>query len=369
MLTFFFTFKAILKTPTMRLKKLLFEILPFITAVLVFLLVRLAINNPDGVEKYYSNGFYPYYAIIVSSVSRFIPFSLWDMFWILTVLALIVGIIAVIIKKLKLRLFLFRTAQAAAILYTLFYVSWGFNYFRQDINKRIGSTVIKTDEQLFRVALDTIISRVNINYANVNVADYERIDIEVEKSYASNSSNINIKYPNGSRKPKKMILSGLISKTGISGYFGPFFSEINLNGKVLPIDYPFLLAHEKAHQFGIASEAEANLAAFVVCATSEYKEIRYSGYMALVLYFLGDAHYLPDYEDYIKKLDEQVIDDIRFRQNYYRGLRNEKMEKAHEAVYDAYLKKNNVGSGIENYNQVVELVISLLNNNNINHSL
>jgi hypothetical protein len=160
-----------------------------------------------------------------------------------------------------------------------------------------------------------------------------------------------------------MILSGLISKFGISGYFGPFFNEINLNGKVLPMDYSFLLAHEKAHQFGIASEADANMAAFIVCATSEYKEARYSGYLALALYFLGDAQYLSDFSDYIEKLDKQVIEDIRFRQKYYRGMRDEKMEKAHEIIYDAYLKKNNVESGIENYNQVVEFVISLLNNN------
>ena len=185
----------------------------------------------------------------------------------------------------------------------------------------------------------------------------------MEKSYAKNSHNVNIKYPNGHRKPKKMIFSGLMSKIGISGYFGTFFSEVNINGKVLPMDYPFLLAHEKAHQFGIASEADANMAAFMVCATAECKKVRYSGYLRLVLYFLGDAQYLSDYRDYIEKIDEQVIEDIRFRQKYYIGLRDEKMEKAHEVVYDAYLKKNHIASGIENYNQVVGLVISLLNDN------
>ena len=126
------------------------------------------------------------------------------------------------------------------------------------------------------------------------------------------------------------------------------------------------MAHEKAHQFGIASEADANMAAFAVCAASEYKKARYSGYLALVMYFLNDAQSLSDYRDYIKKFDEQVIEDIRFRQKYYSGLRDEKMEKAHEVVYDAYLKKNNIASGIENYDQVVELAINLLNNSNMN---
>ena len=132
---------------------------------------------------------------------------------------------------------------------------------------------------------------------------------------------------------------------------------------------PFLLAHEKAHQFGIASEVDANLTAFVVCATSECKKVKYSGYLSLMLYFLGDAQYFPDYRDYIEKIDEQVITNIRFRQKYYSGLRDEKMEKTHEVVYDAYLKKNHIENGIKNYNQVVELAISLLNNDRFNYRI
>jgi hypothetical protein len=335
---------------------------PFIAAVLTFLLVRLAVNNPDSVEKYYSAGFYPYYAKIVSSFSRLVPFSIWDMFWALIVFTLITRIFALIFNPFKLPKFLLKVAQTAAILYVLFYVSWGFNYFRPDLSERIGLTVTKTDEQQFRVALDTIIARVNRNHINIDISDYQTIDEEVEKSYAANTDNLNIEYPNGYRKPKTMIFSGVISKLGISGYFGPFFNEINLNGNILPMDYPFVLAHEKAHQFGIASEADANLAAFIVCSTSEHKQIRYSGYLTLVLYFLGDAKYLSDYKDYVEKIDQQVIDDIQFMQKYYSELRNEKMEKAHEVVYDAYLKKNSIESGIENYHQVVELAISLLQN-------
>ena len=88
-----------------------------------------------------------------------------------------------------------------------------------------------------------------------------------------------------------------------------------------------------------------------------------------MLYFLGDAQSFPDYKDYIEKIDEQVLADIRFRRKYYSGLRDEKMEKAHEVVYDAYLKKNHIENGIENYNQVVELAISLLNNDRFNYRI
>ncbi|MBI5009074.1 MAG: DUF3810 family protein, partial [Bacteroidia bacterium] len=112
-------------------------------------------------------------------------------------------------------------------------------------------------------------------------------------------------------------------------------------------DYPFLLAHEKAHQFGVSGESEANLTAFVVCTKSDDRRLNYSGYLALLLYFLEDAQYFSDYHDYLMKLDKTVLEEIQYRQQYYFGLHNEVMEHAHESVYNTYLKSNQVPHGID----------------------
>jgi hypothetical protein len=332
----------------------------FVLAAITFICVRIAINNPMLVEDKYSESFYPFFAGLISSLSRLFPFSLWDLFWLIAILSFSAGIVFVIRKRIKLSLFILRLAQVLSILYTYFYISWGFNYFRPDIEKRIGLDVMTVDEKLFRSTLDSVIVYTNRNYTEVKKEEYPEIDREVEESYYRNSSMLDIKYPCGSRRPKKMIFSNLVAKFGISGYFGPFFNEINLNRRILPMEYPFLLAHEKAHQFGLSSEADANLAAFVVCRNSDDPKLRYSGYLALLLYFLEDAQYFHDYRDYLRKLDEPVIKELQFRQQYYFGLQNEAMGKAQETVYDAYLKTNHIAHGIKNYNQVVELAISWL---------
>ena len=121
-----------------------------------------------------------------------------------------------------------------------------------------------------------------------------------------------------------MLLSTLFSKFGVSGYFGPFFNEIHVNRNLLPLDYPFVLGHEKAHQFGITSEAEANLFSYIICITSGDQRLRYSGYQSLLLYFLNDGTLLKDYKDYLNKIDSRVLHDLRFRQIYYDKLRNKK---------------------------------------------
>jgi hypothetical protein len=161
-----------------------------------------------------------------------------------------------------------------------------------------------------------------------------------------------------------MLFSSFYGKLGLSGYFGPFFNEIHINYYLLPVDYPFVLAHEKAHQFGITSEAEANFVAFVICIKSGDQRLKYSGYQSLLLYFLKDASQLKEYKEYFNKIDKLVIGDIRFRQKYYQGLESRILSDIQTAVNNSYLKVNNIEKGVKNYNQVVSLVISWYYNSN-----
>ena len=123
------------------------------------------------------------------------------------------------------------------------------------------------------------------------------------------------------------------------------------------MDYPFVLAHEKAHQFGITSEAEANFTAFVICVKSDDRRLKYSGYLSLLLYFLRDVSHLAGYKDLINKVDKKVISDIRFRQKYYQERENQKISEIQTEANDVYLKVNKIKKGVRNYNEVVSLVL------------
>ena len=339
---------------------------PFFLAVLVFLSTRLAIRNSGTVEHYYSAEIYPVLARLLSFFSNLIPFSLWDVFWILIILLIISGLVLVIIKKIKFGWYSLRILQTIAILYSIFYLVWGYNYFRPKIQERLDWKIPASDEQVFRSVLDTIINKTNINYIPVSSSDFQEIDKLVEDSYRLHSRELGIIYPNGSRRPKRMIFSMLYGEMGLSGYFGPFFNEIHVNGYLLPMDYPFLLGHEKAHQFGITSEAEANLIAYVICVTSKDQRLRYSGYQSLLLYFLRDASHMKDYKDYLNKIDSPVLKDLQYRQKYYEGMLNNTLSDMQTAANNSYLKANNIEKGVKNYNQVVSLVLSWYYNIHLN---
>lgn len=331
---------------------------PFLLALFTFVIVKVAAQNPSLIERYYSKGLYPSIAVPFSFLSSAIPFSIWDVFWIVSTLLLIAGLIFVVIRRLKLSTFLLRLFQTLAIIYAFFYFVWGFNYFRPKIEERIGWVKPAPSETFFREILDSIIVRTNRSYTIIVSTDYNQIDSLIEKSYRANAKELGIDYPNGSRTPKTMILSSIFAKSGVSGYFGPFFNEIQLNSNLLPMEYPFVLAHEKAHQFGITSEAEANFAAFMICTTSADHRLQYSGNMQLLLYFLGDVHQSRERKEYVSRIDSLVIKDIQSQRKHWQDLENKTFDKVQTAANNVYLKSNRIKEGVKNYNEVVSLVIT-----------
>ena len=350
--------------PKFGIRRLIPVAWPLILAGLVFLIVRYAIANPRFVETYYSTGVYPLIAGLFSGVSNLFPFSLWDVFWIFILFLFIIGLVLAVFRKIKFRWYGLRLIQFLALLYTFFYLVWGLNYFRPRIEKRNGWEKVKADETVFRSILDSMILHTNSSHISISSSDYPAIDQLVEESYRKNSKELGIDYPNGSRRPKTMLFSSFFAKSGVSGYFGPFFNEIHLNYYLLPMEYPYVLAHEKAHQFGITNEAEANMAAFVVCTTSDDRRLQYSGYVNLMVYFLSDGAQLKDIKDYVRKIERPVILDLRFQRRHWLGLQNKTLDKVQTAANNAYLKTNHIEEGVKNYNQVVALVISYYSNLN-----
>lgn len=331
--------------------------LPFLAALVTFLLVEKGSQRPDLIEKYYSAGLYPFVSRILSGFSNLFTFSLWDLFWTLFVLTALIFTGLLFSKRIKAGLLLLRTLQIAAILYTVFYFSWGFNYFRQPIEKRQRWTRHIEKKDMFPAVLDSLITDANASRVEIRLSDYPDIDRLIEDSFRDNAGKFGYEYPNGSRKPKTMLYTWFFAKSGVSGYFGPFFNEVHLNGELLPSEYPFVLAHEKAHQFGITGEAEANFMAWYICHSSNDNRLRYSASIQLLQYFFADRHHMEAIREYLKKFDKKAMADIMAQRDHWKELRNETLDKAQTSANNAYLKSNKIREGVMNYNSVVRLTI------------
>lgn len=333
-------------------------------SLLIFSAIVLASATLFSISATFSEWYmvkaYPAVATILSFTSGLFPFSVYDIFIVIAVLYLLKLILFVIIRQASFKDFLFSLVRFVTILIAWFYLGWGISYFRKDYYSRsnIQETTFNADN--LRDFTSDFIMYANNSYIEFEVIEKEEVRKELERTYNYIHEPLALNYPNGKRRLKKMVFESLFTKMGISGYFGPFFNEIHVNNYSLNVTYPFTLAHEMAHQFGIAKESEANLYAFIVCINSKDERIRYSAFISTISYLLNDVrNLLPDeYEEVISSINPGIIRDLQRNREHWLSARNNTLSNVQNKVYDAYLKSNKVSTGRENYSEVVGLLIS-----------
>lgn len=328
-----------------------------VLALLCFGTTLLASGHHFWVEKLYSHGVYPFIARLFSGVSSLVSFSLDDLFYILLIILLPVLIVLLMLRKISFLTFGKLIINLLAGIYILFYFLWGFNYYREDLNTRLGLSNNEITNDQFISIFVKLIEETNQSYCSLDSIYKHQTDSLVEQSYKELSAMLQIKYPAGIRKDKSITFSRFFAQSGISGYFGPFFNEVHVNRGVHPVEYPMVLAHEKAHQLGVTSEAEANFYAWLVCSNSSSQELRYAAGSFILRYFFNQASRRKDYNELVAMVDRRVIRDFdRIRENWAK-LQNEKMEKVAAKMNDAYLKTNEVEAGVQDYTGVVQFVL------------
>lgn len=344
--------KQLHKTLTLK-----WVILPSL-AIICFIITEILSRNPESVEQYYSQGIYPHIAIILSAISSIFPFSIDDIFYLALLLIPVMLIVLLLFKRTTFKFSGKLILNLLSSIYILFYILWGFNYFRPNVNQRLGIHEEEKNKEEFIQVFNHLIHKTNSLHCNTGILKKDEVERLVEESYQNLAQVLNIQYPMGKRPDKQITFSGFYAKTGISGYFGPFFNEVHVNKKVLPVEYPFILAHEKAHQLGITSEAEANFYAWMACNYSKSKQLQYSGNLILLHHFIIQAYSMEEYPELIKQIDQKVKADFNARIEHWRLLRNDKMDKAASKVNNAYLKTNKVKEGIKDYQGVVKHVMN-----------
>jgi hypothetical protein len=331
--------------------------LPVWLALLTFGLTELFSRFPKITETVYSQALYPLFAFCLSFMSKWVSFSMDDIFYLLLAIFLLTIFIMTIFRKIRFGRFLLLLLQTLSVCYVLFYWFWGFNYYRSAINERLQIAKSKPDTVQFVKVLENLIAQTNESYCSFDGITKTEISTLVESSYQKNASFLKITYPFGTRNPKPITLSSFFAKAGIAGYYGPFFSEVHLNDSLLLIEYPQVLAHESAHQFGITSEAEANFYSWLVCVKSNSKYLQYSANISMINYFLSQGRRLRHFRELVNQINKPVVNDIRKVQKHWENMRNEKIDKAAGKVNDVYLKSNKVEKGIQDYFGVVQFVM------------
>lgn len=323
----------------------------------VYGLTRIGLIYPEKVELVYSQSLYPVLSRLLSFISNVFPFSLDDLFYACLIVIVLLFTILLFMRKLSFISYLRRLVILIAILYGSFNLFWGFNYLRQDLGERLELKTAKADVNELMEVFGWLVDEVNRTYTPVYSIDKKEVMELIQGSYNKQADFLKVNTSLLDVKAKPISLSSLFAAATISGYYGPFFSEVHLNKHLMPLDYPMVLAHEMAHKLGIASEAEANFYAWLVCSASEDKRLAYSANLYLLQYFVYECRKLDGFREVVKNIRYEVRHDFYKSHYHWMALMDRNIELVATKVNDAYLKSNNVEEGIEDYEGVVKYVM------------
>ncbi len=326
-------------------------------ALFTYVLTHFANRFPSLTESWYSGGIYPFIAQLLTWLSGTLPFSLDDLFYLLLILWFISLLAFSLFKKISWAKSISWLIQTLAIVYIGFYWLWGFNYFREDLNKRLALEPAKPDAKELINTFSWLIDQTNTTYVRIDSVDKNRTFHLLEEEYKRQEHFLRIQNRPDLTRPKNISLSRFFAAATIGGYYGPFFSEVHVNPYLLPLEYPAVLAHEMAHFYGITSEAEANFYAWYVCSNSNNLQLQYSANLHLLRYFVYECYKLEGFEEAVSNILPGVRFDYRRIQQHWRSLMNEDVEDVASAVNDAYLKSNKIEEGIDDYDGVVKFVM------------
>ena len=259
-------------------------------------------------------------------------------------------------------------AAALCFIFISFVWTYSSGYYTTTIDKKLGferETIER--EELYDTSL-WLVENLNelsedIVYDETNASkmpySYDKLSKEIYYGYEAFTVKYKVLHNFPSRF-KPIMLSEPMTYTHLSGIYSFMTGEANVN-----VNYPDFIvassvAHEFAHQRGVAREEEANFVAFMVCISSNDTFLRYSGYLD-VFGNVSGALYSVDpelYSDVLSKLDKNVLKDLISYSEFFDKYRDSVASDVADSVNDKYLQMNGQEQGTKSYGMVTDLCVA-----------
>lgn len=334
------------------------------------LVVKIFSLQPEHVERYYSQSFYPFIASIYRMAFGWIPFSVGDILYAIAGYYLLKGVLRFIRKLFKkehsresLLLTLRKGVLISLIVYVAFNIGWGLNYNRVPLVQQLKLEVEPYSvDQLSRVVsllIDSLNAIDSSGISDIGVLKTKKtIFTEAIHSYQVLEMNgKSFQYYIPSLKPSMYSYPG--NFMGFSGYYNPFTGEAQVNTTIPDFTQPFVACHEIGHQLGYGKEDEANFVGFLAASTATSKTFRYSAYFDMYSYARRELYRRDSSQMKLlhAKLNPKVKNDLIIVREFSKRYENP-IESLITLFYAEYLKANEQPQGIKSYNAVVSMLVA-----------
>ena len=317
---------------------------------------------PSGVEAAFAAGVYPAWQRAATWTTNLVPFAVFDAVLIAAVGGLVGGAIRAWRRAdggwaRKALAALVTALGAASAVYLWFLLSWGFNYQRLPVATRLGIDRGRaTPARLVAFAEETV-AELNRLHPLVHRQPQDRPVLEARLAPAFRRAlpSVGASADVAPGRPKWSLLQPYLRWGGIDGITNPFVPEVVLNHDLLPVEWPFTVAHEWGHLAGLAHEAEASYLGWLTCLQGDES----AQYSARLWAF---AHIFTAVTP-----EQRLILSNRLQDGPRRDLRAIAVRSAQSVrivrtiswtAYDRYLKSNRVSEGLASYDAAIVLILA-----------
>lgn len=172
--------------------------------------------------------------------------------------------------------------------------------------------------------------------------------------------------------PKYLSASEFFSQQYIQGYYFPFSLEANINSLMHISNVAPTVCHELSHTKGFIYEDDANFIGFLACIESEDVFLQYCGYVSVLNYVNNDFYQSIDnnknvYKKHVRINDLVAQDNIFLSKEDWEVVEKKAVvktttvKKVSNTLMETSLKLNGVEEGMQQYDEVVNLLLDYYN--------
>lgn len=242
---------------------------------------------------------------------------------------------------------------------------WGVHYYASDFSEKSGLAAAPVSAAELEATALWFAEGANRTGRLVERDEAGRVEADSKVILAAGSNSLAAlteEYPfldGPARRPKPAVYSWFMSAAGFTGYIFPFTGESTLNVDCPNVFLPVTIAHEQAHQRGVAPEQEANFVGIAACLANADELWQYSGWLFGFLH-LTNALYSADpaaWWEVWQLLEEGPAADLLWNDEYWLAFESPASELA-ENTYTAFLESYGQDLGMASYGACVDLLVA-----------